>query len=243
MLKALVGTILLGVLLIIGALVTVPATQAQTVDTDGVPAVQPFTAVQTMVLAQVEDNLTMRYRSYHVTRGPYAPDTIEVTDVGTVLATWEEFRLPTAPDEGFSFYFDGDFDNRLPKSTPFNVALPPYNPLEQGMTYKITVEFGLGTPLVVVTPGRQIWYWQICHWEGCNEFGEGPHPPGDWHAQASYQSVGPDAFGLELYGCDSLLKQCTIDPVTNIESCPLVCIEPGWSLDVVPDDPNLYHLQ
>jgi hypothetical protein len=54
------------------------------------------------------------------------------------------------------------------------------------------------------------------------------------------QMVPPDAFGMHLYGCNSLLKQCTIDPETNEEHCPLICVEPGWSPEIIPDDPNRY---
>ena len=86
-------------------------------------------------------------------------------------------------------------------------------------TTKYCFEGGLGEPLVVITESRQIWYWQFCFWEGCDNEGNGPFPPGGWHSQIKYQSVGHEAFGPHLKGCNAVLKN---------QDSPLVCIEPGW---------------
>lgn len=164
-----------------------------------------------VLYTEVSESLTMRVLDNHLTKGPYAPDTVVITEAGSVVATYEEIRLGEPPDE-FRFYLDGDLDNRVAKSTPFQTAVPP-QPELIGMTYKITVEFELGKPLVVIEPGRQIWYWG-------QYLGEGPFPPGGWHTQAKYQSVPPDAFGPDLYGCDVLIKN---------PDAPLTCGEKGWT--------------
>lgn len=185
-----------------------------------VAQVEPV-GISDVLHAEVLENLAVRVQTnYHTTKGPWAPDTVEVTEAGSVVATYEEIRLGEPPAE-FRFYFDGDLDSRVAKSAPFLVAIPPQSDSMIGMTYKITVEFGLGEPYIVVTPGRQVWYWgQACHWDGCNEVGEGPFPPGGWHAQIKYQTVPPAAFGPHLLGCNVLIKN---------PDAPLECGEAGWT--------------
>lgn len=177
--------------------------------------------VSATIQEEVEAKLTMRYDPAHATdwRHPSQPDTVETLEDGTVLATWD-IRLGEPP-EGFYFFFDGDLDSRTPQSKPFQVAVPVQLKRTVGMTYHITVEFGLGPPIIEVTTGRQIWYWGRggCNWPGCNEYGEGPFPPGDWSAQAAYQSVGPGDPNDPLYGCNSRIKR---------DDGPWQCNEPGW---------------
>ena len=80
-----------------------------------------------------------------------------------------------------------------------------------GYYYNIKVTLGLGAPEVEATRTVRLFDWGPLGWGPLRD-----------------QRGGGYVQQPHLLGCNRLLKQCTIDPVTNVESCPLVCIEEGW---------------
>jgi len=196
--------------------------------------------LQQTFLATVTDSITVRsldvedgyaYGSHHGFDAE--TDSIMLDPFTGAVAISMEYRA--SQSSGFRVYLDGKrlLDVAPPVDDGFNGRHQWF------IVNRINVVFGLGEPVAYITRECQDeWYWGVSY--HAREGYPACPPAGD---PCGWQSVGPDVFGLELYGCNSVEKQCTIDPVTNEEHCPLVCVEPGWTSDIIPDDPNLYHLR
>ena len=164
----------------------------------------PVPGITETIQAEAENMELAVYGRGHVHKQPKAPDSVTITESGAVLVTFTAslFRPPLA----FDLLLNGK---------PY--AAIPGSGSGWGINYTIEVELGLsGIATIEVNDTPQLWWWG-------SYFGERPMP-GD---PRLFQTVGPDAFGPDLYGCNVLLKQCYFEGVE--EHCPLVCVEPGWT--------------
>ena len=190
--------VILAVMLTVGVFT---ATQAQAGDPLGIGET---------IKAQVEDSLTLQIES----RGrslsqPRAPDRVEISDTGSVLAIYEGrdgLGLRTyRPPRKITLFLDGEEFAEIP--------IDPSKEMnsQYGMLYHITVEFTLGEPVITIEQNRQLW------WRGNAYLTLHPESGG-------YAELGPPSTFIpqaHLQNCNYLLKPCN--------NCPLVCIEPGWT--------------
>ena len=225
-------TIVLAIFAAILAVGISTATQAQDSPTLGV--MEQLQELQQTYFAAVTDSITVRkldvedgYASGSHHGFDAETDTIGFDPLTGALVVSMEYRA--SQSSGFRVYVD---HKRL-----LDVAPPVddgFNDRHQWfIVNRINVVFSQEPVAYITRECQDNWYWGI----GWEMRGNTCPPPGD---PRGWQSVPPDVFGLELYGCSIVEKQCAIDPVTNEEHCPLVCVEPGWSPDIIPENPNLY---